>query len=317
MITASGLVKDKKIAGEFVIENISDNEYCYENDSIFYDIEYNCVQLYIVFQKIIFPDIESFYLEKGLMPIWSYTAGHDSDLPLSKDLFAEFVKENNSEKYHKHLYLADCQSLIGAMQDRFIFIKRSFIEFYKALAEIKGVTREKDTVMWTTGSNTTTIFSHLYHIFIMFYSTFDLLTKITYELQFIEHNFDKYPKLKSSNILFGEKKRLEIDNCLDSIFESHEIINIIINLRNELIHNGSWETHPKVFIKYENFNITEKWIFFPDMISGNIQTFKNRKRFFSTERKINLELPQIVYGLMNRLNNTIKIIKNKYSKQEV
>lgn len=313
MITLDGINKSKSKPGEFVFVKDCRGEYRFEKDDNFDDIDFNCVRLYTAFQNILFTDANSYYTEIATMPIWSYKAGLDSDSGLSKEMFEKFVNENNSEKYHKHLYLADCQYLIGALQDRFLFIKGSFIEFYKALADFNTNVPPNTQVVWCTGANTASIFSNLYNIFITFYSTFDLLTKISYELQYIETDFGKYPKLKSSNILFGDKKRLDINNHPDSIFESNEIITMVSNIRNELIHNGSWETNPKVFICYKDFIPIEKWIFFPDMIAGNIVSYKNRKRFFSSESRINIELPQIVNELINKINSTVTILNNKYA----
>lgn len=59
-------------------------------------------------------------------------------------------------------------------------------------------------------------------------------------------------------------------------------MSIIENLRNELVHNATWEMNSKVFVKVEAGKVIEKCIYMPDFSEeGYLITYKNRKRFFS------------------------------------
>ena len=43
------------------------------------------------------------------------------------------------------------------------------------------------------------------------------MCKICYELQFIQTDFDVYKKIKSADVLWGARKKLNIDNTKDTI----------------------------------------------------------------------------------------------------
>lgn len=311
IIDTSGNILDTKNEIGFFIEELFEGEYVFNGDNIFYELDSNSVTLYDIFQNILFQDSELYYKELAEMPIWTYYGGHDSDLGIDKFFFEKMIKKQKAEKFYRHIYLADCHAMISALQDRFIFIKGAFIDFYRNLSSIKGRAINGDSVVWISGQNTATLFSNLYNVFITLYSTFDLVTKIAFELENIQNDFSNYPKLASSSVLFGAKNRINTIDNKDTVFEKCELINIVVNIRNELIHNGSWEMNPKVFMEFKDEKIVNKWILFPDTDNGNICSFKNRKRFFGKREKINERLPNIVLEILNRMNKTVmKINKN-------
>jgi hypothetical protein len=308
IIDTFGNIVDSKIDKGFCFEELYEGEYVFNGDNIFYELDANCVEIYDTFQNILFPDSDAYYKEQSVMPIWSYSGGHDSDSGIDKYFFEKMLNAQKSEQFHKHIYLADCQAMISALQDRFLFIKGVFVDFYKSLSSIQGRTINEDTIIWVSGQSTATVFSNLYNVFITSYSTLDLITKIAFELENIRNDFSNYPKLASSNVLFGAKTKIQNINTKDTVFENCELINTIVNIRNELIHNGSWETNPKVFMEFQGNKVVKKWILFPDTENGNICTFKNRKRFFGKGEEINERLPNIVLEILNRMNETVKKI---------
>ncbi len=308
-IGTSGNVNDDISNDSFFIEELYEGEFVFKGDDILYELESNCIELYDTFQDLLFPDTELYYKEQTFMPIWTYSGGLDSDSGIDKLFFEKMLNAQKSDKLHRHIYLADCQAMIIAIQDRILFIKWAFIEFYKCLSKLQGKAINGDGVIWVSGQNTTTIFSNLYNVFITSYSTLDLMTKIAFEIQNIRNDFSNYPKLASSTILFGAKKKIKNINFKETVFENCEVINTIVNIRNELIHNGSWEKNPKVFMAFEDDKVVNKWILFPDSENGNIDTYKNRKRFFGNGDKINDRLPYIVLDIFKRLNETLVAVK--------
>jgi hypothetical protein len=81
-------------------------------------------------------------------------------------------------------------------------------------------------------------------------------------------------------------------------------------LRNEIVHNASFENIPKVFQQFKDNKMIEKFIFLPDFDEdGIIKTFKSRKRFFGMDIKLNLILPELIFDLWKRQLETISILK--------
>ncbi|QUH26149.1 hypothetical protein [Serpentinicella alkaliphila] len=285
-------------------------QYSYKGDNILYSIDNECVSLYDVFQDEIFPNRHEYYSNIGKIPMWIYHAGLDSDFWLDKDSFQKNVNSINEEEFHKHLYLADCQSLISSVQNTIMNTNWNFINFYITLSEVEFHSLgNKNDVIWTTSGKSALVFSTLNNYIISIYSIFDLLTKVAYELENLNDEFSKYPKLRSLNKLYGDKKKLEKIDFRGTIFEDCITVKTIVNLRNELIHNGSWEQHQKIFHVIKENELVERFILQPDFTNGNIDKVVNRKRFFSASSKINEELPFLHIDILQRLNNTISKLK--------
>mgnify|MGYP003665560411 FL=1 len=146
-------------------------------------------------------------------------------------------------------------------------------------------------------------------MFINLYSQLDFVTKIIFEFENIYTNFDVYPKLKSKSILFGDSKKTSFKEKPDTIYEMTDNIRIIMYLRNEIVHNSSIDSFPKVYQNIDNKKIIEKFILIPDFRNGLIQTFKNRKRFFNDDTKLNKILPSLINDFWIKLINTLSHIK--------
>jgi hypothetical protein len=84
---------------------------------------------------------------------------------------------------------------------------------------------------------------------------------------------------------------------------------MIISIRNEIVHNSSIDSIPKVFQVIDNKQLVEKFILLPDFQNGFIKTYKNRKRFFFDEIKLNEILPGLVIDFWQRLQVTLQAIK--------
>lgn len=86
------------------------------------------------------------------------------------------------------------------------------------------------------------------------------------------------------------------------------VIRQIESLRNETVHNGTWEFSPKVFAKFEGSTIVERYMLFPDFEEGRLSTVKNRRHFFSSGIKVNDALLSIHEEFYHRLLATLQYI---------
>jgi len=94
-----------------------------------------------------------------------------------------------------------------------------------------------------------------------------------------------------------------------SIYDMSESMRMIMYLRNEIVHNASIDSVPKVYQIIKDKKIIEKFILLPDFDDGIVCTFKNRKRFFNNDTKLNEILPQLIEEFWTRLKYTISEIK--------
>jgi len=166
-----------------------------------------------------------------------------------------------------------------------------------------------DIFMFASGQLVTNIFSTINHLFINLSSQLDFITKIAVELENLPIDFTDYPKLKSKGVLYGDLKKIKTVNCENTLFDKTDDLKLILSLRNEIVHNASFENIPKVYQVFKDNEIIEKFIYIPDMTNGNFDTFKNRNRFFNNEIKLNEELPKLISDFWRKLEMTIDKLK--------
>ncbi|MEA3308042.1 MAG: hypothetical protein U9Q70_00840 [Chloroflexota bacterium] len=278
----------------------------FPGDEIFHTLDSECVSLYDIVIDKIFPDIDEYYRFLKSTPIWMTSAGHDSDFRLSQSEFEKLVNGLGNENHYRLLFLADCNALISYLQNRIIGSKAKFIHFYISFCNCEPFILKEDGTFWLSGENTTIVFSLLNDLIINLYSILDLVTKVAYQFEHIPEEFNSYQRQKALKILYGDRKKLKKTfSKEDTLFENVPTLKLVENLRHELIHNGSWEAMPKLFYKVEGGKVKEKWIFMQDEDNGNLVAYKNRKRFFSQNNKINQRLPSICMEFWSRLLNTI------------
>ncbi|HNT21325.1 MAG TPA: hypothetical protein PKL70_12915 [Saprospiraceae bacterium] len=82
-----------------------------------------------------------------------------------------------------------------------------------------------------------------------------------------------------------------------------------MTLRNEIVHNASYDYMPKVYQILKGGMLVEKYILLPDLQNGRLKVFKNRKRFFDDDIKLNEVLPSLTIEFWQRLKLTIDSIK--------
>lgn len=292
-------------------------KYIYTGDSIKYDLDSELVILYDKLRDLLFEDVDKYYSELDLMPVFVQDAGYDSDCALDKDMFLKLVNEYKDKvpDLYKHLYLVDIQFLIATIQNLLEGMDYSFTNFFVEISNIElenYLTDKTDAVLMINSQDSRYISALLESYFTKAYSILDILTKICYEFENKYDGFENYKKTKSANILWGDRKHLSIKDAADTVFIRSDTIKLIESLRNEVVHNGSLEQNPKVYISYKNNEIVEKFMLLPDYTDGNLVTVKNRKHFFSNGNKVNDILPKLHIDYLQEILATIKYLNAKY-----
>ena len=290
-------------------------EYSYKGDYLSRRLEHSIETLYDKFISILFQDEEQYYRDVKTLPMFIQAAGLSSDSDCTVDKFNDSLQQGalSVPDIYRHIYAVDCNSLVSTLSNLICEMDSNFMGYYIQLSKIDvnptGIFL--NGTIYTTSFLTRQISALLENYFTKAYSVLDILTKIAYELQFHWSDFSTYRKLKSADILFGSKKKLTVNDEPDTIFEKSELIKIVESLRNEVVHNGSWEPDPKVFIKLLNGDIVEKYMLFPDIEHGHLATSKNRKHFFSNGTKVNDTFPEIHYAFYSKLLNTVNCLNSQ------
>lgn len=290
--------------------------YNYPGDSIKYVLDGALVMLYDTFRDFLFEDIDQYYSESYNLPIFAVSAGNTSDCVVSVDKFNQWVEQKAFgciPHFYKHLYLQDCQAMISTIQNLLSGMEYSFISYYTMIPEVDLIHMSCDDGIYTCSSAKVRVISSLLeNYFTKAYSIMDMICKILFEFQKPQMDFTKYQKLKSAKKLWGDRKHLALDDYPDTVFDKSETVSMIESLRNEVVHNGSWEQTPKMFLKVENRQIIERFMMFPDIAQGRLCSSKNRKHFFSKGTKVNEVLPEIHSEFKRRLLRTVEIMNSKY-----
>ncbi|HFK5538316.1 TPA: hypothetical protein ACGZ96_003479 [Elizabethkingia anophelis] len=239
---------------------------------------------------------------------YSY-AGVDAEIKVSKEEFEKWVNSEKSEQTHKILFYYDFANLVGSLQNLVQESRFLFCNFFKIFNENSFMLSDRpmqpDIFMFASGQLVTNIFSTINHLFINLASQLDFITKIAVELENLPIDFTYYPKLKSKRILYGDFKKIKKITFDNTLFDKSDDLKLILSLRNEIVHNASFENIPKVYQVFKDNVMIEKFIFIPDVTNGNFDTFINRNRFFNNEIKLNEELPKFISDFWKKMETTI------------
>lgn len=303
--------------GFFVTQNKL-GDFIYLGSEKVYEIENLCFELRNLIAIKIFGSISEYHhiLQHPIYPLVAQ-AGIDAEIRVSKEDFEDFInKYEDKETIYRMLYFFDIDNQIGTLQNCVVETTYAIGEFYKQLninsfLINEGVFSVENGIQFASGSIVTNITSLVNRIFICLYSILDFITKIVHEVEQLQSDFNSYPKLKSKDTLLGNSKKTSFHEMKNTLFERTENRKIIEYLRNEIVHNASIDSIPKVYQNIKNKQIIEKFILLPDFSEGIIKTFKNRKRFFDNDTKLNEILPDLINDYFTRLSFTLQQI-NKY-----
>ncbi|SHF10278.1 hypothetical protein [Chryseobacterium vrystaatense] len=299
----------------FITENII-KDFIFKEGDLTLEIENICIRLRNKIAISIFGKVENLHFLNScpIFPFVAY-AGIDAEIRISKLEFEKTYSEIEDKKtLNKLLYYYDVENLISSIQNSVLETKYLVGNFYKLLNENNFLVAENYTtvdngIQYASGPIVVNITSIVNYLFINLYSQLDFVTKLAYEIENLNLDFEKYPKLKSKDILYGDQKKIKLAYHPNSLFEFSNDIKIIMYLRNEIVHNASIDSIPKVYQVIKDKKVIEKFILLPDFENGIIKVFKNRRRFFNDDVKLNEILPAMITDFWMRLKLTLENIE--------
>lgn len=289
-----------------------DDDYFFDNDGLVYEISNLLIDVLDTIQDKFFPDIQKYHEMKEKLPLWIDSLGIDPETRLSRDDFNTFINKSHNENYNKILLFSDIETFVSNIQDRLCETKMLFISFFEELSLLQ-VSKESlnifsNTVFFKSGPDTLKVYSLLENFFIKLYSLLDLFSKLKKEKESIYNNFSTYPHLKSKDYLYGNEKGFS--NNKDTIYEKNKNINLLIELRHSLIHDGTLAYKNFIyFVVNDKSEISKKFLPMIDHSDGKIHSLKFRKRFYSNNDTLNQFLPEFYIDILQRLLKTVIKIK--------
>lgn len=306
---ADGIPGDVPREGIFWAQQTPDS-YTFSNFDHYFPIETAAIRLMDRIGFEIFGSLERYHEAIRCTNPLNSQLGLDSDVRGSKEDFERWVRTVD-ETERRLLYYYDVIGLIGAVQDSAIRVQHLLGEFYKELNTGNFIIHHGafgNQQIHCSGSLTTKIFSFVNHIFISLASQLDFVTKIVFEVEKLKTNFERYGRINASDILFGDAKRVGLNGAAGTIFDGHDDIKKIVILRNEIIHNGTFELFPKVYLFLQGIDSVEKFILFPDFNGSVIKAYGSRKRFYEDNTRLNLILPELAAGILDRVRFTLEAL---------
>ncbi len=283
-------------------------------DDGLYAIEEQCVRLHDDLADRIFGGLETYYARLPFVPSFLAQAGLNSEAKVSRDDFEQFLTMfADMPDLYKFLYLYDTRMLVSAIQECTKEVSQLTGEFYRILNLEPFFTpgiEQEDGVRWSTSPQVTMLNSTLGFLFIRLHSLLDYLAKLAREVEELHSEFKSYPKLRCTNFLFGDRKRLRLDKA-GTLFEACDEVSEIELIRNLLIHDGLLDDMPKAYEIIKDGKAIERFLLMPDRINGQFERFKNRKLFYGGEDKINERLAGLVRSFMARQVTTLVQIRSK------
>lgn len=272
--------------------------------------------LYDIVENKIFKKLDYDFL-KSFVPTWMDEAGNGEESTLSKDKFGKSVHGLNSKTVNRILYYFDFTHLLGALQDRFRMVKANMNDVYSFLTYPTSTTRYASAVR-NTSLYEASCLSELYSIYIFLCSSMDLLTKVIYELDnFDSIDFKEYPHLKSENHIYKKNYSFVYKLNGNNIFNPTEYIFEICELRNRVVHNGSFDYSLWIYECCTEDNKIERVIFLPDVKDGHIEKYVNRNNFYHQNRTVNMCLVEQVLEFSTLFLSTVSQVCTIYSEQNI
>lgn len=318
------IYKDKFVISES--ETIEGYNYYHAGTNLLDELENKCLILMYNIRNLLFPD-KKFEFESYIIPLGILNIGLNSEANLNTNDFNNFINIINhiyrDIDIFRYFYLYDLYNLLDTLQELFINIDISFIGFFKNLCKIETFFKSSDGIYKTSGISQRYTYHMLNSFFITIHSSFDIITKLSFELEKLKYDeninkkFKEYRMLNCNGIIFDKKGRSKIehikrDNTIFYLEEKEINIKIIESIRNDLVHNMVLSPFSYVYLYIKNKKIIEKFILMPDFdkTTGRFCRYKNRNKFYSTEDKLNDKLPEIYIDVLHKLINTLSNIND-------
>lgn len=310
------MMKSHKTLDEIMSEYTYYDENGARLSSLLYDLNSLEVELHDVITKNVFRGID-YYKLVGIAPTWVRDAGHSQESSITKARFESLLEYNNNPITHKFLYYHDCEMLMSAFQNRTQAIVHMMNSIFKHITpELRSI-KEYEEVVFSSCRADINLHVFLNSLIITLASSFDLITKVAHELLHMhEVSFERYPKMKSAKVTYGDRVRLSENLKVEqTLFAENEPIYVrqIMSLRDEIIHNGSLDFRYSSYHGIIDGKIDD-FLFFPEMTeSGVLLSYKARRKFYSDyNRTFNVILPQLVCDVLECLRNTLRMLIDKF-----
>lgn len=307
-LNVNGIPGDNPVDRFFLLK--SDHHISICDDYTMPHTDTSLIELGSKISRKLFGSTNDFYEQLASLPLFYSHAGLDAECAISKDGFVKCLNDPESEINYKFLYYFDVENLVSSLSNLSAESYFLFCNFFEILNEnsfmLQSNPINRDIITFSGGRIVIDLFSCINHLFINMASQLDFITKIAYEMEHMPCEFTNYQKMKSNKILYSDFNKINNLEYEETVFVRTDMINFIVNLRNEVIHNASFERDPKIYQVFKNNEMIEKFILVPDYTNGLLDRCRNRSRFFSKKIKLNEMLPDLIMDFWNRMDCTIK-----------
>jgi hypothetical protein len=269
--------------------------------------------------EAIFGDLKAFQELLPRAPDFLFSAGLNSEAKVSNLDFERVVAAaKDARPINRLLYFADCRKLVAGVEQ---CTKEALLlqgEFYRALnldVLADPQVDEPDGARWVTSPAVTRLHATLGFLFVRLHSLLDYATKLAFEAEHLRTDFSSYPRLASTDIGFGERKRVAIARVPGTLFEACDVVTQVDLYRDHVIHDGLMDDLPKVYIVVESGKTAAKFVLLPDRgAEGRLEKFKNRNLFYSRADRINLRLPALMAEFQQRQLATLARVRRSLAR---
>ncbi|QJW83586.1 hypothetical protein HK414_04090 [Ramlibacter terrae] len=284
-----------------------------------YDIEAICVRLHDAFATVLFGGIDNYYAILPVVPQFVTISGLNSEAPLSRELFEQFLERSKDFPHlNRLLYLYDCRQLVSGVQE---CTKEACLlvgEFYRILNFedfFVPPMKEDDGIRYYTSPAVTTMIAVLNMVYVRLHSLLDCLTKLVVEIEKLRSDFKMYPKLASSGALFGAHKYHGWNGKNGTLFKRSDTVDEVELFRNHIIHEGPLDDMPKAYKAIQGGVAVEKFVLLPNRAGAQFARYKNRHLFYGAEDRINLRLPTLLADFQERQVKTLEAMLARLEEQ--
>jgi hypothetical protein len=155
----------------------------------------------------------------------------------------------------------------------------------------------------------TQLFANISFVFIRLHSLLDYCVKLAIEAARPLAAFQNYTRMASRGRQFSDRKNVTWNGSQGTLFEDCELVRTVETLRNHIVHDGLLDALAKVYERYSEGALAERFILFPDMTGGRLDSFVKRNLFYGREDKVNLRLTTLISEFWVRLAETLRMVE--------
>lgn len=277
-------------------------------DNSWNNIHSKLVTLDDLFIERLFGSSEAYSSIIGLFPIALVEGGFNPEMPFDRDSFNDFVQCYSFEEARRIVYLEDLRYLSDSFFEAYDQAVDSLKKMFSALDEIEPVGRTSDGLYMVSSERSRQVMREVEWFIIRLCSSLDSLNHLLHELEGIPNQFETFKKIGSKKAFQRKKDKSKKSHSSDerSIYTDCPEISYLESLRDEVIHNRSFEALSLCYINIENSAIKDRFFLIPDSTEdGKLTTWNGRCRFYSQEKKGTEHLPQLCQEVSIRILNSL------------